>query len=938
MDDIVKKPVSYLIPHLKQSDIKTHQAILQMDTVLSSVIDSVNKIGASQSLTGGTDVSNTPTNSNYVSPVTIVSAFIIPLKDTDKLGILLTYIPNSVKHKGVHLYLEVPDSSFGITVKVNSTPVNSGVIQGKVSDIGVNNSILKADNGSITIIVYTDRSLPKDSEKWRLYVQAIGDSFDPPQVAANLSNPTASIVIVINSSIIGAVGEEFSPNITDATIVLPIEIKFFQSAWFYRATIIWTDPDPIQFPLTIFRFAGVEISVLDITQLKPEDVQFANPFEKDPTSRIRIGKGITKWVSEWIEIPARTEIYEVRLPAYDIFGNVNTISALVTPQAIFSTPDLPTVRLAMTNAIDFSCVAGYGYQPGTGNFDLIVTPKFIRDIDPSVSYYGFAVKIGNGSWVLLGFPTVGDGLTDGDRAYIGIESYPTQHEIWIAVLVSYDINGVSKHPDIGKLEEIQAAGGIPDFGDSPTCIFDVFPQAQELGTGTEYAPLVNNIFGGVYYRQSIDGIETFGFQGFYDIPYDGTSRYQGLIPTVVFVGGVQPVPLLATDKDDVNFKTIDYPLAASSGVMYFLSKDSNGRTNSIVDGITPAIAFVVNPQTTGNIDISRGDPASLGNGVQITPSGGRRKLSIKLKNNTLVADSNGIELGIIPSVSNFAAGIRPTILFASNPPLPDSRYPIGQYGFNTTTKSLLRVDDTGNAWKSGVDTADIALNAIIVGLIAAGSVRTEELFTGEIRVGGGGGKPGRFGVYSSTNQLIGYIGTNGTDEGGWFKELGIGGTSFATAGLISDSAGNILLRNTSIQLNSNNVTSYFRNDSSLYGNGLTIIDNTNSNKVVYTQNGVASFTSSGAVLFSLRSYYISGVGTFPTLTLQDQPVSSSGNSMLLDPSRITFSITGMAYGANGISINGSYLTGPANADGTLADITTKYNNLLALLRQLKIMV
>ena len=937
-DKIVNKSISYLIPHLKTEDIKTYQALFELDQTVTALVDSTNLLHTTAATSTAGDVTPTPTNPNYVAPVTIVSADVILLKDTINIGIVLTYVPHSVKHKGVHLYLEIPDSSSGPTVKVNTTPINTGIIQGRVLDLGLNNSIIKDNTGRITIIVYTNQPLPKEDQPWRLYVQAVGDNYDPAQVAANLVNPTVSIVIKVLAVSLLSVGEEYSPNVTDATIVLPIEVKFFQSSWHYRATIIWTDPDPIKFPTTIFRFAGVEVSVLDITKLNPEDIQFANPFGVDPTSRIRIGKGITKWISEWIEIPSRIETYEVRLPAYDILGQVNTISALVTPLAIFDTPDLLVVRASMmTSATGVSVVAGYGYQPGTGNFDLILTPIFTRAQDTSVSYYGFVVKLASGYWTLLGFPSVGDGITDDDRAYINGDSYPKTTELWIGLFVSFDVNGAPKYPDVMNLDALNASGTIPNFGDSPTCIFTVYPQAQALGSGFEYAPLVTNIFGGVYYRQSVDGIETFGFQGFYDTPIDGTDRYQGLIPTVVFLGGAQPVPLLITGKDEVNFKTPEYPLAASSGMMYFLSKDANGRTNSIVDGVTPAIAFIVNPQTTGNIDISRGNPASLGNGVQITTSGGRKKLQVKIKNGSLVADVNGIELGVIPDVSKFAAGIRPVSQFAVNPALPDTNYPIGSYGFNTTTKALLRVNDFGNAWKSGVDTADMALNSVVVGIIAAGTVRSTELASDEIRVGGGGGKPGRFGVYNSTNALIGYIGTNGADEGGWFKETGIGGSSFATAGLISDSVGNILLRNTNIQLNLNGVTTYIQNDADTVtgGHGIKIVDTIANTTMVLTQKNLSCYASSGLQVFQLYNSVTSG-GNRPVFFMTN--VLSGGgltSSINIQPNQIAFG-TGIRYTESGINISGATQAGPVNTTGTLADVSSKFNALLTILRNLGI--
>ncbi|MCW5983515.1 MAG: hypothetical protein KIT09_35820 [Bryobacteraceae bacterium] len=78
-------------------------------------------------------------------------------------------------------------------------------------------------------------------------------------------------------------------------------------------------------------------------------------------------------------------------------------------------------------------------------------------------------------------------------------------------------------------------------------------------------------------------------------------------------------------------------------------------------------------------------------------------------------------------------------------------------------------------------------------LLVTGSVASSKLNATEISVGGGGNKPGKFGVYNASGQQIGFIGVDGGYEGGWFKTLGVGGGSAASAPLYVDSGGVVKL-------------------------------------------------------------------------------------------------------------------------------------------------
>lgn len=80
------------------------------------------------------------------------------------------------------------------------------------------------------------------------------------------------------------------------------------------------------------------------------------------------------------------------------------------------------------------------------------------------------------------------------------------------------------------------------------------------------------------------------------------------------------------------------------------------------------------------------------------------------------------------------------------------------------------------------------------------AISTEHLNATEIKVGGGGGKPGKFGVYNGSDAEIGFIGTDGSVEGGWFKELGIGGADKDNPIIFANASGVVTIDGATLSL------------------------------------------------------------------------------------------------------------------------------------------
>lgn len=163
----------------------------------------------------------------------------------------------------------------------------------------------------------------------------------------------------------------------------------------------------------------------------------------------------------------------------------------------------------------------------------------------------------------------------------------------------------------------------------------------------------------------------------------------------------------------------------------------------------------------------------------------------------------------------------------------------------------------------------IATNAVTATTILAGSVTTAKLDTTEISVGGGGSKPGKFGVYNASGSQIGFIGVESGNEGAWFKTLSVGGTSYANGKIKADSSGNVTISDATLTLTLNGVVTSIQNDLA-YGtyNGLRVYSTTSGQEspVMITPGAITI----GNTLTSGTKFYVSGAyGSNATMNLYD---------------------------------------------------------------------
>ena len=189
-------------------------------------------------------------------------------------------------------------------------------------------------------------------------------------------------------------------------------------------------------------------------------------------------------------------------------------------------------------------------------------------------------------------------------------------------------------------------------------------------------------------------------------------------------------------------------------------------------------------------------------------------------------------------------------------------------------------------------------NGISGGKLNVGSINSDKLNSTEISVGGGGGKPGKFGVYNGSGVLIGSIGNlDGANYGGWFKVFGAGGTGYADAKVYTDTSGNMFIRNVDLTITSAQgtiVASPSTYDQSYTTQCIRITKDTD--KAEFISRGLVCYSGSSQVASCNRSPHVANAG--------EVTVSLSGtNNVILD-------------GRDGtVWANGGFKAGPSKLNG-----------------------
>jgi hypothetical protein len=458
--------------------------------------------------------------------------------------------------------------------------------------------------------------------------------------------------------------------------------------------------------------------------------------------------------------------------------------------------------------------------------------------------------------------------------------------------------------------EIEAV--IP--GTTPSA--NVTIQRTAGGTGIEYAPLVSNFQATLPsnpYQVNADGQRVLVVNLSWTNPT--SSNFGGVVIYTIWVDG-NTYQLTGIERGtSLRWETVHYPSTAGVATFYALSLDTNNRRNSYVPGVTPASTISIPPPTLGPPGIEYCQNVT-GFSVLVTypaTSDGTRTAQVQVSF-TPPSDPRWGSLHVVAtsdSINYSTWGIgRSSPITISRPELnipvtytlygvsadvngkintirtsPPNQTPSASTIIGTSASQL----DLSKAKPTSYDpnifivqSGQFTVWAMNGSLIVTGSISSDKLNATEIAVGGGGGKPGRFGVYNAFGQMIGFIGSHLGYEGGWFKTLRIGGTDPSTAPLYADSSGKVR-----IQVGATGDYAILDENSTI---APLVISNPSSGRRIWLANdatwGTGLFSDPGVAFFP-RWFGLTDTGTSTRLVLAgatthsvESTVNSSAVSLL----------------------------------------------------------
>jgi hypothetical protein len=380
----------------------------------------------------------------------------------------------------------------------------------------------------------------------------------------------------------------------------------------------------------------------------------------------------------------------------------------------------------------------------------------------------------------------------------------------------------------------------------------------------------------------------------------------------------------------VTIESSAFPQSTVTWTFYAVSLDNNANPNT--DGRSPAVG-------TPSATISVSPPAAGAAGTEYTShvtgasfsaatvsaSDGTTQQRITA---TFSAPSDvtwgGVELRVYDGATLLAS--------TSATPSPIAVVIPNPSAATTVTAKLVSFDVNG---RTNTEVSGTPQNTLLIGSasgtlngakLTASSVSTVSLDATEISVGGGGSKPGKFGVYNASGSQIGFIGVESGNAGGWFKTLSVGGTSYASGKLKADGSGNVTINDATLTLNLNGVVATIANDLA-FGvyNGLRVYSTTSGQEspVMITPGGITiGNTLSTGTKFYLNAAY----GTNTTMSLYDSnaaerirsTASTGGGTMRVYGSSTSFAV----YDSTTITLlSGGYVDAGAYKAGGVSGVT-----------------
>ena len=471
--------------------------------------------------------------------------------------------------------------------------------------------------------------------------------------------------------------------------------------------------------------------------------------------------------SDWFDLFVGTNPIRVWFVSMDASEEprINTIVTGLTPSAVATVTWPLASRPSLTPYADN--VTGFGATNARYVTNAQGQKALLIDLAWTPPTGAAALARWGGAVIWLHLPS-GDkfqmtGSETGGAVTIESSAFPQSTATWTFYAVSVD-NNANANTD----------GRSPAVG-TPVATISV-PPPTAGAAGTEWTSHVTGASFAAATVTASDGTTQQRITATFTAPSDVTW---GGVELRVYSGATLLASTSATPSPIA--VVVPSPDSVTSVSARLVSFDVNGRTNTEVAG-TPQNTLSIG-SAAGTLDLRKYLPASSD---LFTISGGK-----------IIVAANQITETAIAS------------------------------GAISTPKLQANAVTANEIAANAVIAGKIATNAVTATTILAGSVTTAKLDATEISVGGGGSKPGKFGVYNASGSQIGFIGVESGNEGAWFKTLSVGGTSYGTGKIRADSSGNVTINDATLTLNLNNTVAEITNGAAFgYNNGLRVYGTT----------------------------------------------------------------------------------------------------------------
>ena len=696
---------------------------------------------------------------------------------------------------GVHCWEEPVDQSASAGVPLNSTATLGGT-----RNLG--GTFAPIDRGyhlTSPVTLYLPR--PTETATRRFYLASYSEQAEAELVRANEPGATPSVTLSLAPFVYQS-GEEYARLVRNVSATVEYDDSQVASPK-YRLVFGWTTP--LEAPAAWQRpFGGVQIVY-----------EYSNGNRANGPA---LNVNETAARSDWFDLFVGTNPIRVWFVSMDASEEprVNTIVTGLTPSAVATVTwplaSRPSLTPYADNVTGFSATNARYVTNAQGQKALLIDLAWTPPSGAS------ALARWGGAVIWLHLPS-GDkfqmtGAETGSAVTIESSAFPQATATWTFYAVSID-NNANANTD-----------GRSPAGGTPTATISVSPPTAGAA-GTEWTSHVTGASFAAATVTASDGTTQQRITATFTAPSDVTW---GGVELRVYSGATLLASTSATPSPIA--VVIPSPDSVTSVSAKLVSFDVNGRTNTETGG-TPQNTLSIG-SAAGTLDLRKFLPASTDNfqingtvlqvkvGTAITIDGtGNLRVAVSGITDSLIAS------GAVTAIKIDTAAVTETKIATdavTSPKIIAGAITTGKIAASAVTANEIAAGAivagkiAANAVTateiaaSAVTAGKIATNAVTAGTIAANAVTTAKLDATEISVGGGGSKPGKFGVYNASGSQIGFIGVESGNEGAWFKTLSVGGTSYANGKIKADASGNVTISGSTFTLNLNSITTTIAND------------------------------------------------------------------------------------------------------------------------------